>query len=148
VSTGTIIAIVIGAIVLVTLLTVAVIAIRRARLGNRRHQARELHRQARGRTIQVEAAQASADRHAAHARRADAEAEEKSAEARHDKALAQQESDAIEQQAALARDHYDRARAVDPDSSDTGEEEAHELNDKSAESAIEPARVESDGNMA
>jgi predicted Holliday junction resolvase-like endonuclease len=85
VSTGTIIAIVIGAIVLVTLLTVAVIAIRRARLGNRRHQARELHRQARGRTIQVEAAQASADRHAAHARRAEAEAEEKSAEARHDR---------------------------------------------------------------
>jgi FtsZ-interacting cell division protein ZipA len=148
VSTGTIIAIVIGAIVLVALLTVAVIAVRRARLANRRHQAGELHRQARGRTIQVEAAQASADRRAAHARRAEAEAEEKAAQARHDKALAQQETVAVEQKAEFARDHYDRARAVDPDSSDTGEEEARRLNDESAESAIEPARVEPAGREA
>jgi FtsZ-interacting cell division protein ZipA len=139
VSAGTIIAIVIGAIVLLGLLAVAIIAGRRARLANRRHQARELRRRARGRTIQMEAARASAGRHAARARRAEAEAEEKAAEARLDKALAQQQGVATEQNAAFARDHYDRAHTVDPDSSDTGEQEAHKLNNKSAESAIEPA---------
>ena len=131
-SAGTIVGIVAGAVVLIALIAFAVVATRRARLDSRRRKAGELRHQADERRIQVEASRASAAERAARAQRAQAEAEERTAQARQDSALAQKEARAAEEQTAMAREHYDRARAVDPDSSDTGEEEAHAVNEEPA----------------
>jgi hypothetical protein len=101
-----------------------------------RKEAGELRRQAQAHTIQVESARASADEKAARARRAEAEAEEKAAQAKRDSALAQQRATEAEQQSEMARAHNDRARAVDPDVADDGEQEARALDEGADEGAV------------
>jgi len=138
-STGAIIAIVVGAIILVALLAYTAAAMRRHRLEGRREEARGLHRQAQARSIQVEGQRASAEEHAARSRRAQAEAEEKAAQARRDELVAQERAVEADRGAEAAREHHDRARAVDPDMSDEGHEEAVEL-DGSTPAADTPRR--------
>ena len=54
-------------------------------------------------------------------------AEEKAALARKEGATAQQRDSEAQRQSEAARTHHDRARRIDPDVSDSGEEEAQEL---------------------
>jgi biopolymer transport protein ExbB/TolQ len=89
-STGAIIAIVVGALVLLAIVALVVRAGRNKRLEARRIEAGQLHEEA--------------ESHAAQAERRRAE---------------------FERESELAREHHDRARAIDPDVDDTGEAEAH-----------------------
>lgn len=131
-STGAIVAIAIGAVILIALIAYVGSVARRRRLEGRRQEARGLHRQARTQSIEVETARAAAEEHDAQSRRARAEADEKSAEARRNEALAQQRAAEADQGAEVARERHDRARAVDPDMGDDGEAEAVELDRRAA----------------
>ena len=130
-GTVAIVAIVVGAIVLLALVFAIARTVGSRRRATRRREAGELRQQAQAHTIQVESAQASADEKAARARRAEAEAEEKAAQAKRDSAVAQQHATEAERESEVARTHHDRARAVDPDVDDEGEQEARDLNERS-----------------
>ena len=143
-STGAIIAIVIGAILLVALIALVARAAGQRRLERRREAAGEQRDQARTRAIQAESARATSDERAARAQRAEAEAEEKAAQARREGAVAQQSSAEAERQSEAARAHHDRARRLDPDISDTGEEEAREIDDSVRGDKTREATSESD----
>jgi biopolymer transport protein ExbB/TolQ len=138
-STGAIVAIIVGGIVL---LGVIVILARRAGARGRaahRREAGQLRRQAQEHTIQVESARASADEKAAQSARAEAEADEKAAQAKRAAAQAQQQASRAEHESEIVRAHHDRARSVDPDVGDDGEAEARALDERSAEEADEGA---------
>ena len=102
-STGAIIAIAVGAVIVVALIAYTAIVARRRRLEGRRHEAKSLHRQASVQSAEVERARATADEHAARSRRAQAEAEEKTAEARRNHALAQKRASEADEGAERAR---------------------------------------------
>ena len=67
-STGTIIAIAVGAVVVLLLITLVARAASRRREERRREQAGEFRQEARSRSIQAESARASADQQTAEAR--------------------------------------------------------------------------------
>ena len=106
-SAGAIIAIVIGAIVLIVLIALVVQRQRARRLDQRRGEAAELRDEARVRGTRAERERAAADEQAAAARRKAAEAEERALRAQREQAVAQE--------------HEERARAVDPDVSEDAE---------------------------
>jgi FtsZ-interacting cell division protein ZipA len=107
-SVGAVIAIVIGAIIIVALLGLVSRRQRVRRLAQRRVE-RDQHRdEARIRGARAERERATADEQAAAARRQAAEAEERSVRAR--------------QEAAVAEQHEARAREIDPDRDSTPEE--------------------------
>jgi hypothetical protein len=138
-STGAIVAIVVGAIILVG---VIVILARRAGARGRaahRREAGRLREQADAHTIQAESARASADEKAAQSARAEAEADEKAAQAKRAAAQAHQQASQAEHESEIVRAHHDRARAVDPDVGDDGEAEARALDERSGEEADERA---------
>jgi Flp pilus assembly protein TadB len=89
-SAGAIVAIAVGAVLLVILIALIAGMARRRRLNARRVEAGQLHEQA--------------EAHAARAERRRVE---------------------YEREAELAREHHDRARELDPDAGDSGEEEAY-----------------------
>jgi FtsZ-interacting cell division protein ZipA len=144
-STAAIVAIVVGVIVLVAIALVLARAASAKRRATHRKEAGELREQAQARTIQVESTRASADEKAARARRAKAEAEEKAAQAKRDSALAQQQATEAERQSEMARAHHDRARAVDPDVADDGEQEARALDEGADERRREDVQITSLG---
>jgi predicted Holliday junction resolvase-like endonuclease len=134
VSTGAIIAIAVGAVVLLLLIALALRAMNHRRNDRRREQAGQLREQARSRSIQAESARASADEQAAEAKRAQAEAEERAAQAREEHAAAERRALEAEQLTEDARAHHDQARAVDPDVSDSAQDEALAINERSKRS--------------
>lgn len=125
-STGAIVGIVIGAIVIVAVVVFGFLTARRSRLESRRRQAGEIRGEARQRKIEVETTRAEADERAAQARRSQAEADELAAQARVARASAQSSNEAAERKTELVRERYEEARTVDPDAGD-GEEEARRL---------------------
>jgi FtsZ-interacting cell division protein ZipA len=137
VSTGAIIAIVVGAILLVGLIVVGTRMARQRRLEGRREKAGELRQQAQHRDRTAQDARAAADEESARAERVRAEADEKEAEARRHEIAAQQRAGEAEGKTVVAREHHERAREVDPDVSDSGEDEARDLDDD-ADSASRP----------
>jgi F0F1-type ATP synthase membrane subunit b/b' len=122
-STGAIIAVIVGAVIVLALIWAIARAAGQKRRAAHREEARELRTQARSRSVQAEGARASAEEQAAQARRSEAEAEELAAKARKDRAAAEQQMEA-ERESQAARNHHDEAREVDPEMSDTGHEEA------------------------
>ena len=114
-STGAVIAIVIGAIILIALIVLLSRAARNKRLEGRREEAGELRREAQTRTLRAERQQASADEQQARAKQAEGEAEERAAAARRESAAAQERARAAEREHAVAREHHERALEVDPD---------------------------------
>jgi hypothetical protein len=131
-STGAIIGIVVGAVLVIALIVVALRASRRRRLEGRRTEASELRTDARQREATAEDARAAADEQAARAERVRAEAQEKEAAARREEVVAQKRGEVAEHQTVAAREQHDRARSVDPDVADSGEDEAVALNDDAA----------------
>ena len=98
---GTIIAIVIGAIVLIALIAFISKKGRDRKLETRRHEAHESRRVAKVRGAKADQAQAEADERAARARKEQAVAEEQAATA--------------EKERRFARQHEERAVELDPD---------------------------------
>jgi FtsZ-interacting cell division protein ZipA len=128
-SMAAIIAIVVGAILLLGLIVVGTRMARQRRLEGRRQKAVGLRQQAQHRERTAEDARAAADEETARAQRVRAEADEKEAEARRHEIAAQERTGEAEGKTVVAREHHDRAREVDPDVSDSGEDEALDLND-------------------
>lgn len=126
-STIAIIAIVVGAIVLCVL---AGLAIRAGRNRRRRSAAGELRLEAKERERVAGDARAAADEQAARAARLRAEGDEKLAAARRGEVAAGRRSSEAERRSVAAREQHDRARRIDPDSSDSGEEEAIALDEQ------------------
>jgi len=110
--------IVIAIIVIIVAVLLAVRAGRERKLEGRRTEAQELRETAQSHDQRAEVEQAEAARQAARAKKAQAEAEEKAAIARTEAAAAQERAQAAEHEGGLAREHHERARAIDPDTPD------------------------------
>lgn len=130
VNTGTIIGIAVGAVVVLLLIFLVARAASRRRDERHREQAGELRQQARSRSIQAKSARASADEQAAQAKRAQAEAEERAAQARQTHAAAERRAVEAEHLTESTRDQHAQARAIDPDATDSGEDEAIAINER------------------
>jgi FtsZ-interacting cell division protein ZipA len=100
-SAGAIIAIVIGVLILLALVVWLSRRNRQARLESRRHEAREIRREAEVRTAEADETSAAAEERAARARREEAEARAQAARA--------------EEQRREAEAHHARAHELDPD---------------------------------
>src|SRR5947209_406043 len=114
-STGAIIGIAIGAVVVLALIAAAFVVMRRRRLAMQREQAGELRREARARDLRAERQSARADEQAARAKQAQAEAEQKAAVARREEAGAAERAEVADRERRFAAEHHERAREVDPD---------------------------------
>jgi hypothetical protein len=130
VSTGTIIAIALGAIAALIFIGLVARAAGRRRDEHHREQAGELRQEARASSIQAESARASADERAAEAKRAQAEADERAAQARQGRADAERQAIEAEHLTESARDQHARASALDPEVSDNGQDEALEIDER------------------
>jgi predicted lipid-binding transport protein (Tim44 family) len=126
------IAIVAGALVVLTLVAILVMEARRKRLDSRREEAGELRKDAQRQGRLAERQRAEADERAARAKKAEAEAEEKAAQARRESALAEQRASVAGRQERFARDRHDEARSVDPDVDDDGADHDREAPTRSA----------------
>jgi FtsZ-interacting cell division protein ZipA len=100
-STGAIIAIVIGVLILLALAVWLIRRNRAARMESRRHEAREIRHEAEIRTAEADETSAAAEERAARARREEAEARAQAARA--------------EEQRREAEARHARAHEVDPD---------------------------------
>jgi hypothetical protein len=134
-STGAIIAVVVGGLIVLALIAVAGNVANRKR---RRTRAASLQREADAHSVQAETARADAEEKAAHAQRAEAEAQERQAQARREAATSKSAAAQAEQEAQQARTRHDRARSLDPDRSDSGEDEARAI-DEEVDSEHSPA---------
>ena len=117
-STGAVIAIAIGAVLLLAVIGLVGVFVRRRRVETRREQAGELRQEAQARELRATREGAAADEQAARARQSQAQAEEKAAVARREGAEAQQRAEAAEGERRFARDRHEEARSVDPDAVD------------------------------
>ena len=131
-NTGTIVGIAVGAVAVLLLIAVVARAASHRRDERRREQAGELCQESRSRSIQAVSVRASADQQAAGAKRAEAEAEERAAQARQGRASAARLAVEAERLSKTARDRHARARAIDPDASDSGRDEAVAINERNA----------------
>jgi FtsZ-interacting cell division protein ZipA len=100
-STGAIIAIVIGVLIVLALVMWLAKRGREAKLESRRHEAREIRRDAEVRTAEADEMSAEADERAARARREEAQARQQAARA--------------DEQRREADAHHERAHDLDPD---------------------------------
>lgn len=114
-STGAVIAIAIGAVLLLAVIGLVGVFVRRRRVETRRERAGELRQEAQARELRATREGAAADEQAARARQSQAQAEEKAAVARREGAEAQQRAEAAEGERRFARDRHEEARSVDPD---------------------------------
>ena len=117
-STGAIIAIVIGAVVLVGLLVLLARRGRERRLESRRVEATEHRSEARVRARTADREQADADEAAARAKKARAAAEEQAAVARRAEADAEAKADHAHHERTQAEELHGRAGELDPDAGD------------------------------
>lgn len=120
-STGAIVAIVIGALLLIALLVFLARRGRERRFENMRTEAQEHRSEARIRARSAERDQAEADEAAARAKKARAVAEEQDAQARRAEAEAEAKADHAHHEREHAEQLHERAVEVDPDSN--GDEE-------------------------
>ena len=103
---GVIVAIVVGAIILIALFALLGKKGRERKLETRRTEAHELRREAQVR-------QSQADRHKA-------EADERAARARKEQAIAEEQAAHAEKHSRFARDRHEKAADLDPDSDGDG----------------------------
>ena len=123
-STGAIVAIAVGAVIVLAIILVLGRMARDRRLERRRGQASELRQEASARGQRAEQVRASADEATARAERRKAEADEQAAKARRDSVEAEREGEHAAEEILAARTRHDRAREVDPDLDDSPQEEA------------------------
>lgn len=114
-STGAIIAIVVGVIVIAAILVLVSRAMRARQHERRRTEAGELRQEAQSRGLRAERESSLAAEQEARAKRAQAEAEEKAAAARREAASAEERSREAERHRRFARERAERANEVDPD---------------------------------
>src|SRR5688572_28699340 len=114
-STGAIIAIVIGALILIALAVLLARRGRERRLETRRVEAGEHRDQARVRARTAEREQAEADEATARAKKARAHAEEQAAQARRAEAEAEAKADHATHERTQAQELHGRADEIDPD---------------------------------
>src|SRR5437763_4572678 len=126
-STGAIVAIAVGAVIVLAIILVLGRMARNRRLERRRGQARELRQEASARSQRAEEVRASADEATARAERRQAEADEQTAKARKDSVAAEREGEHAAEEILAARTRHDRAREIDPDTDDSAEHEAADL---------------------
>ena len=119
-STGAIIAIVIGALLLVALLVVLARRGRERRFENMRVEAQEHRNEARIRERGAKRDQAEADEAAARAKKARAIAEEQAAQAQRAEAEAEAKSEHAQHQRGQVDQLHERATEIDPDADDEG----------------------------
>src|SRR5665213_530751 len=136
-STAAMIAIVVGAILLLVLFVVGTRMARQRRLEGRRQKAVGLRQQAQHGERTAEDARAAADEEAARAQRVRAEADEKEAEARRHEIAAQERTGEAEGKTVVARERRGRGRGVASGVSDRGEYEARDVDD-ATDSASRP----------
>lgn len=114
-STGAIVAIVIGALILIALAVMLARRGRERRLESMREEAQEHRSQARMRARTAEREQADADEAAARAKKARAIAEEQAAQARRAEAEAEAKSEHAQHERGHAEELHGRATELDPD---------------------------------
>jgi nitrate/nitrite-specific signal transduction histidine kinase len=123
-SAGTIDVIVFIAVVALCVFAALWVVVRRRGRASRRHEAGELRKQAISSSIRAEEARAAAQEQSAEAARTEAEAQERAARASRGRAAAEQGMADAEHHLTAAQAGYDKARALDPAMSDSGEERA------------------------
>jgi FtsZ-interacting cell division protein ZipA len=124
-STGAIVAIVIGALILIALMVFLARKGRERKHESLREEAHEHRTQARVRARTAEREQADADEAAARAKKARATAEQQAAQARRAEAEAEAKADHAEHERGHAEQLHGRAAELDPDSHDTEETRAN-----------------------
>jgi len=136
-DTGTIVAIVIGALVLIALFVVLSRAARSKKMDARRNEAGELRQEAQQRGLKAERHSAVAEEKSASADRAEAEARQQAAVAKRERAESQERSAVAEQEGRVAREHQEKAFEVDPDAdaSDRDTKDRWAKNEQTAEDA-------------
>ena len=117
-STGAVIAIAIGALLLIALIVFVVTLGRRRRVDVRRDRAGEIRQEAEARELHASRERATADEQAARASQLEAEAQEKAAAARRQSAEATERAEAAEGERRFARERHEEALSVDPDVTD------------------------------
>ena len=120
-STGAIVAIVIGALILIALLVLMARRGRERKMENMRVEAQEHRSQARVRARTADREQAEADEAAARAKKARAVAEEQAAQARRAETEAEAKEDHAHHERTQAEQLHGRATEIDPDAGE-GEE--------------------------
>jgi FtsZ-interacting cell division protein ZipA len=118
-DTGTIVAIVIGALVLIAIAVLATRAARDRKLETRRNEAGELRQEAMQRDLTAQRHSAAAEEKAALADQAEAEARQQAAVAQRERAEAEERSAVADREGRLAREHQERAYEIDPDADAT-----------------------------
>lgn len=141
-DTGTIVAVIIGALVLIALFVVLSRAARNKKLDSRRQQAGELRQEAQQRGLKAQRHSAVAEEKAAIADRAEAEARQQAAIAKRERAEAQERATVAEREGRVAREHQEKAYEVDPDADASGRDtdERWARNGQPAEQADTPRR--------
>ena len=114
-ETGIIVAIVVGALLLIVLAVAMSRAAKNRKLEERRVEAGELREEAQRRGVTAQRHQAEAEERAATAERAEAEAREKAAIANRERALADERGFVAEREGRIARETHERAAELDPD---------------------------------
>jgi hypothetical protein len=114
-STGAIVAIVVGALVLTAVVVLLARNARVRRMDSRREEADELRQEAQQRGLRATRERAAADEQSARAKQAQAEAEEKAAAARRESARAQERAQVADRERRFAAERHEQARDVDPD---------------------------------
>src|SRR3954470_8208442 len=117
-STGAIVAIVIGALILIALAVFLARRGRERRLESMREEAQEHRTQARVRARTAEREQADADQASAQAKKARAAAEEQAAQARRAEAEAEAKAEHAQHERGHAEELHGRATELDPDAGD------------------------------
>lgn len=121
-STGAIIAIVIGALILIGLIVLLARKGRERKVEQRRVEAHEHRNEARVRARTADREQAEADEAAARAKKARAQAEEQAAQARRSEAEAESKADHAHHERSQADELHGRAVDLDPDADDSREQ--------------------------
>jgi hypothetical protein len=117
-STGAIVAIVIGALILIALMVFLARRGRERKLESMREEAHEHRSQARVRARSAEREQADADEASARAKKARAQAEEQAAQARRAEAEAEAKAEHATHERTHAEQLHGRATEIDPDAGD------------------------------
>lgn len=117
-STGAIVAIVVGVLILIALAYVLSRAATNRRMEQRREEAGELRTQARERELAAQRHQADAEEREAIADRAEAEAREQAAIAKRERAAAEERAAHADRESRMAHEHTERATELDPDAED------------------------------
>jgi uncharacterized membrane protein YhiD involved in acid resistance len=141
-STGAIVAIAVGAVIVLAIILVLGRVARGRRLERRRGQARELRQEATSRAQRAEQVRATADEATARAERSKAEADEQAAKARRESVEAERESERAAEEILAARTRHDQAREVDPDAPDSAQREAAHLDAQRGNGAGEEVGAE------